>query len=107
MDTKLSRAREIARELQSEFVILDNQLTDEIAGILDLMAECIETQTAKIAAAEFALNYYREPGLYLTSEQQASPTILDGGLRARTALTELQRPVRCPLPRRVPLPDID
>ena len=106
MGASLQRAHEVLRELESGYTILDARLSEEICSLLESLLQTVEAQSAKLNAAEFALNYYREPHLYV-DDQPRSPTepILDGGLRARTALGVIANPNRYPLPVRIPLPD--
>jgi hypothetical protein len=90
MNTSIERAREIARGIDSGAVWVDAGLADEIAGLLLTLATTIETQSANFNCVEFALNYYSAPDLYL-STLALDDVILDGGLRARTALGLLKR----------------
>jgi hypothetical protein len=90
VNTTIERAREIARGIDSGIVWVDADLADEIASLLLNLAATIEAQSANINCIEFALNYYSEPDLYL-STVALDDVILDGGLRARTALGLLKR----------------
>jgi hypothetical protein len=90
MNTSIERAREIARGIDSGAVWVDADLADEIAGLLLTLATTIETQSGNINCIEFALNYYSEPDLYHNGVA-LDDVILDGGLRARTALGLIRR----------------
>ena len=85
MKTYIERAREIARGIDSGIFWVDADLADEIAGLLLSLAATLETQSNNINCIEFALNYYSEPDLYHAGVA-LDDVILDGGLRARTAL---------------------
>jgi hypothetical protein len=87
---KIERAREIARGINSGVFWVDADLADEIAGLLVTLAATVETQSTNISCVEFALNYYSEPELYLAGVAPDG-VILDGGLRARTALGLIRR----------------
>ena len=107
MNPTLEKARRLVRQMHEGFTILDNPLSEEIIETLGVLIEAVEDQQGKLSAAEFALNYYREPQLYIEPDCSPDQPILDGGLRARTALTLMARPVKRPLPRRTPLPELD
>ncbi|MCA8915105.1 MAG: hypothetical protein KDB90_06805 [Planctomycetes bacterium] len=107
MVSEISRARDLARELEGGYTVLDKQLSEELASLLDHLVTRLEAQSAKLKAAEFALEYYREPYLYARQTCCTGDGVLDGGLRARTALAAIHAPIERTLPRRVPLPDID
>lgn len=87
MKTEIERAREVARSIELTNTWLDGAEAGEVARLLETLADAAEEQASKLSAIEFALLYYSEPHLYLDSKPR-SPVdpILDGGLRARTAL---------------------
>jgi hypothetical protein len=84
MKPTIERAKEIARGIDSGATWVDADLASEIAGLLELLAATVEAQGENLKSIEFALNYYSAPDLY--HDQATSDVILDGGLRARTAL---------------------
>jgi hypothetical protein len=90
VNTTIERAREIARGIDSGVVWVDADVADEIAGLLLDLAATIETQCENVNCIEFALNYYSEPDLYHNGVA-FDDVILDGGLRARTALGLIRR----------------
>jgi hypothetical protein len=75
--------------IQTGMVWVDSDAAQEIAGLLEVLAETIETQAENITSIDFALTYYGEPDRYRTSSD--GECTLDGGLRARTALGLLRR----------------
>lgn len=92
MNTYVNRAREIARRINTGLVWVDADAAQEIAGLLETLAEVIETQAGKITSVDFALTYYSDPDHYRISDDEKCA--LDGGLRARTALGLLRRAPR-------------
>ena len=90
MKTYIARAREIAKGIEAGLVWVDADLADEITGLLESMATTIETQSSNVTCIEFALRYYGEPDLYQAGVA-LDDVILDGGLRARTALALLKK----------------
>ena len=94
MSSVLQKARKLARQLQEGMTVLDGETSQELAETLDALICAVEDQDEKLTAAELALNYYSEPQLYLNPEFSADQPILDEGLRARTALSVMSRPVR-------------
>jgi hypothetical protein len=84
MKPTIERAKEIAKSIDSGAIWVDADLASEIAGLLGLLAATVEAQGENLTSIEFALNYYSEPDLY--HDPVTSDVILDGGLRARTAL---------------------
>jgi hypothetical protein len=91
MLTQVEKAREFARSIEMGSLWLDADKAMELAQLLESLAEAAENQAAKLNSVEFALQYYSQPHLYIDSAPR-SPTepILDGGLRARTALGMLK-----------------
>jgi hypothetical protein len=88
MPIETERARDIARNLGLGNTWLDTEQATEIARLLEGLADNVEVQQAKLNSIEFALHYYSEPHLYVDSQpRNATDPILDGGLRARTALS--------------------
>jgi hypothetical protein len=91
MIPELERARAIARELRTGNAWLDTEQAGEIAHILDTLADAAQAHNEKLQSVEFALSYYSEPQLYIDhSPRSPHDPILDGGLRARTALSLLR-----------------
>lgn len=95
MKSEIERAREIARGIELTNTWLDGAQSGEVARLLEALADAAEEQASKLSAIEFALLYYSEPHLYLDSKPRSSAEpILDGGLRARTALGLLKSRAR-------------
>jgi hypothetical protein len=92
MNTHVDRAREIARRINTGMVWVDADAAQEIAELLETLADVIETQARNITSVDFALTYYSEPELYRISDDEECT--LDGGLRARTALGLLRHAPR-------------
>jgi hypothetical protein len=90
MRTNVERAREIAMGIQTGLVWVDADKADEVADLLESMATVIETLDTCAIRIEFALKYYSEPDLYCVGVA-LDDVILDGGLRARTALGLLKQ----------------
>jgi hypothetical protein len=102
----LDNARRLARQLEKSYGF-DKDLAEQASRVLEELVQNLEAEQAKLKAAEFALNYYREPHLYAGEGCSLAEPILDGGLRARTALSVMGRVGGRALPRRLPLPDFD
>jgi hypothetical protein len=85
MNTNVQRAREIAFGIDLGHLWIDSELEEEVAGLLHTLSDTIEAQRASTTSAQLALEYYSEPQLYFVPVAAPEP-ILDGGLRARTAL---------------------
>ncbi len=97
MQTHIQRAREIANELELGSLWLETDAATELATLLRGLADECEAQGSRLSAIEFALLYYSEPHLYLDLRPRGpAEPILDGGLRARTALGLLKARVRQP-----------
>ena len=89
MKTNIERAKEIALGIETGKIWVDADLSAEIAGLLHSLATFTEPRREALVGVEFALSYYSEPKLYYTPPV-ASDVILDGGLRARAALSLLK-----------------
>lgn len=89
MKRSIERAKEIAREIESGKHWVDGELAGEMANLLDFLASCLEIHHQNFSSVQFALGYYSEPSLYM--DRTSADVILDGGLRARTALGLLKK----------------
>jgi|SRR5690606_5751314 len=96
MNTTAHRAREIARSLDSRGLSVSPQIAEEVAGMLHTLADFEEYTQLRGRMVELALNYYSRPDQYFQPVQVSQP-ILDGGLRARTALRYLRGSTRVAL----------
>ncbi len=86
----ITRARELARELEEKAIVGDFALIGEVQSVLNTLADTVEAQRSTLSSVEFALSYYSVPYLYAGPEMQGRE-MLDGGLRARTALGLMKR----------------
>lgn len=90
MGPHIERARKLARTLESTQKYVDGNLRDEIVRTIDDLIRSAEADEERLKAAKFALEYYRDPELYVTPEPYEDEVILDGGNRARTALSIME-----------------
>ncbi|MBZ0135485.1 MAG: hypothetical protein K8I27_03800 [Planctomycetes bacterium] len=89
MDAKIDRAKEIAQGIEAGTVWVDAELANEMATVIRSLTTALQDQRNCMKGVEFALSYYSEPDLYVELAAPAQ-VILDGGLRARTALGMLK-----------------
>lgn len=92
MTNYASRAKVVAKRIRTGMVWVDMDAAEEVAELLENLAVVSETQSQNFTSVEFALTYYGEPTRYQVSIDE--DCILDGGLRARTALGLLKRAPR-------------
>jgi hypothetical protein len=85
MDSPIERAREIARLLNTGEI--DANLEIEIADLLAALAAALEGREQLLSSAQYALKYYGDAERY---HYPGLGEVLDGGLRARTALRLLK-----------------
>lgn len=91
MEMTITRARELACELEERAIFGDFALIGEVQSVLKTLADTtVEAQRSTLSSVEFALSYYSVPYLYTSPEMQGRE-LLDGGLRARTALGLIKR----------------
>lgn len=107
MKPDLERAVRIARDMETGYTLLDTDLCKEVGELISALVIAIEARDQKLSAAVLALNYYRDPSLYLMRDTRAGSPILDDGMRARTALAVIYGTGKRTAPLRVPLPDFD
>jgi hypothetical protein len=100
MNKELQRSIEIADGIKSGALWVNPDLADEIAELLYALAGEVEAQPRCDRAVTLALTYYSEPHLYYVPVSGNNP-ILDGGLRARTAMRYLHG--TCPRPQWRPI----
>ena len=90
MGPQIERARKLARTLESTQKYVDGNLRDEIVRTIDELVRSAEADEERLKAAKLALEYYRDPELYLDPQHDEGQEVLDGGNRARTALSIIQ-----------------
>ncbi len=89
MSATIRRAIEIAHSYKTGAVWVDSTLAAKKTALCRELSSTVAIQTDTLACIEFALKYYSEPELYQTPGA-LTVTILDDGLRARTALALLK-----------------
>ena len=85
METVIERARYYSHRLDSGLTSPGADELHEVASLLTSLCAIIDDRRDAHNGAVFALTYYASPELYY-EPVEPSQEILDGGLRARTAL---------------------
>ena len=93
METAIERARYYSNHLERCVASPDADELSEIASLLTSLCAAIEDRRDAHSGAVFALNYYANADLYYAPVEPRHE-ILDGGLRARTALELFRVPAR-------------
>jgi hypothetical protein len=90
MDNVIERAQQLMFRVDLANLEPNCPLPHEVASMIGELTKAIQLQWELLRSVQFALNYYGDPYLYCDPVIPSDP-LLDGGLRARTALYLMKR----------------